>query len=179
MNLEPIRGHAGRAAEEARRLAELARAAGLGDSPDDAVRWNSDALSLLGATQPTTLVADVLRWQGTVLRDRGHAVEARPLYQRSLTLARELNYEPGIAHALNCLGILALNAGDLSTAGDRSREALTVTESCGERRLVGMIQQNLGVMADIRGNPASALAHYRVRCARSRPRTTCSRSAGC
>src|SRR5689334_10809735 len=124
MQLEPTRGRAGRAAEEARRLAELARAAGLGDSPDDAVRWHGDALSLLGADRETTLVADVLRWQGTVLRDRGRAADARPLYQRSLALARELGYEPGVVHALNCLGILALNAGDLSAAGNLFSQAL-------------------------------------------------------
>src|SRR6478735_4377018 len=118
MNLEPIRSHSGQAAEEARRLTELARAAGLGDCPDDAVRYHQDALSLLGAQEPTPLVADVLRWQGTVLRDRGNAADAKPLYQRSLTLARELNYSAGVAHALNCLGILALNAGDLPVAAD-------------------------------------------------------------
>jgi tetratricopeptide (TPR) repeat protein len=161
MNLEPIRGHAGHAAEEARRLSELARAAGFGDSPDDAIRWNGDALALLGTTEPTTLLVDVLRWQGTVFRDRGRPNDAKPLYQKSLELSRQLKYSAGIAHALNCLGILALNGGDQSAAGELFGQALSATESCAEPRLVGMIQQNLGVMADIGGNGASAMAHYR------------------
>src|SRR5438105_2859906 len=78
------------ATAEARRLAELARAAGLGESPDDALQWHRDALSLLGTDEPTPLFADVLRWQGTVLRDRGRTSEAEPLYRRSLEIATTL-----------------------------------------------------------------------------------------
>lgn len=147
---------------EARRLAELARAAGLGDSPDDALDWHREALSLLGADEPTPLMADVLRWQGSVLRDRGRTSEAEPLYHESLRIATELGYEEGRAHALNCLASLAQRRGDLIATANYLTDALALADHCGETRLVGMIQQNLGITADIRGNPAAALAHYRV-----------------
>ena len=147
---------------EARRLAELARAAGLGDSPDDALDWHREALSLLGADEPTPLMADVLRWQGSVLRDRGRTSDAEPLYKESLRVATQLGYEEGRAHALNCLASLTQRRGDLVSTANYLTEALAVADTCGEVRLVGMIQQNLGITADIRGNPAAALAHYRV-----------------
>jgi tetratricopeptide (TPR) repeat protein len=151
-----------KATAEARRLAELARAAGLGDSPDEALRWHNDAIALLGSDEETPLLADVLRWQATVLRERGRTSDAEPLYRRSLEISTRLGYEAGRAHAINYLGSLALRRGDIITAAEMATEALTIADQCGETRLVGMLQQNLGIIADIRGNPAAALAHYRV-----------------
>jgi tetratricopeptide (TPR) repeat protein len=150
------------ATSEARRLAELARAAGLGDAPDAALEWHREAIELLDTDQPSPLLADVYRWQATVLRDRGQAFKAVPLYRQSLEIARSIGYESGIAHALNCLGIIEQRHGDIAAATRLFNEALDVAEHCGEHRLSGMLQQNLGIIADIRGNPASALAHYRV-----------------
>src|SRR4051812_22739387 len=123
---------------EARRLAELARAAGLGESPDDALGWHREALTLLGTDDATPLLSDVLRWQGSVLRDRGQTSEAEPLYQQSLRIAMELAYDSGQAHALNCLGSLAQRRGDLNAAANFFTDALSIAERCGERRLIGM-----------------------------------------
>lgn len=147
---------------EARRLAELARAAGLGDAPDDALHWTRDALVLLGTDEDTPLLADVLRWQATVLRERGRTSESEPLYRKSLEISIKLGYDSGRAHALNYLGGLALRRGDINGAANLFTDSLAIADGCGESRLVGMLQQNLGIVADIRGNPAAALAHYRV-----------------
>ena len=147
---------------EARRLAELARAAGLGDSPDDALLLNREALFLLNSERQTPLLADVLRWQGSVLRDRGRTSEAEPLYRRSLAIATDLEYDAGRAHALNCLASLAQRRGELVAAAGLLSDALAIAGGSDETRLVGMIQQNLGIIADIRGNPAAASAYYRV-----------------
>src|SRR5256885_1214923 len=87
-------------AEEARRLAEAARATGFGPWPETAVKRAQEALSLLATEQPTALLADTLRWEGTVWRDRGRTSEAEPLYRRSLQVSIELGYDTGIAHAM-------------------------------------------------------------------------------
>jgi tetratricopeptide (TPR) repeat protein len=147
---------------EARRLAERARAAGLGDSPDDALQLNRDAMELLGTDEEIPLLADVLRWQASVLRERGRTSEAEPLYRRSLEISTRLGYDAGRAHALNALSALALRRGDVNGAADLMTEALILAVECGELRLVGMLQQNLGIVADIRGNLPAAFAHYRV-----------------
>jgi tetratricopeptide (TPR) repeat protein len=151
-----------RAPAEARQLAELARAAGFGDSPDEALQWHREAQAFLETDEETPLLADVLRWQAVVLRDRGRTSEAEPLFQRSLAVATRIKYESGRAHALNQMSSIALRRGDLIDAANTLSDALVVADQAGERRLVGMIQQNLGIVADIRGNPAAALAHYRV-----------------
>ena len=147
---------------EARRLAELARAAGLGDSPDDALHLHREAIALLGTDEETTLLADVLRWQGSVLRDRGRTSDAAPLYQRSLDVSTRLGYAAGRAHAFNCLASLAQRRGDMVESANLLTQSLAIAGQCDERRLVGMVQQNLGIIADVRGNPAAALAHYQV-----------------
>ena len=147
---------------EARQLAELARAAGFGDAPDDALEWHREAQALLETDEETPLLADVLRWQAVVLRDRGRTSDAEPLFARSLAVATRIRYEAGRAHALNQMSSLALRRGDLVSAASSLSDALALAARAGESRLVGMIQQNLGIVADIRGNPAAALAHYRV-----------------
>jgi hypothetical protein len=77
---------------EARRLAELAMAAGFGASADDLIlRSDRESLAMLGADDDSPLLADVLRWQGSVLRDRGQTTDAENLYKRSLAVAKKLN----------------------------------------------------------------------------------------
>lgn len=147
---------------EARRLAEVAKAAGLGDSPDAAIEGHRQALALLGSDEPTPLLVDVLRWQGTVLGNRGRTSDAEPLFRQSTALAEQLGYTAGVAQGMNCLAGLAQRRGDLGAAMNLLTRALELAERCDESRLVGNIHQNLGILADIRGAPMEALAHYRV-----------------
>lgn len=147
---------------DARQLMELARAAGLGDAPVDSVDWYRQAVALLPADDETQLLADALRWQGSVLRDHGRTSEAEPLYQRSLEISARLGYDAGRAHALNCLGSLAQRRGDTVATVRLLTDALALAEQCGETRLVGMLQHNLGIIADIQGNPTAALAYHGV-----------------
>src|SRR5215468_2751889 len=112
------------AMSEAQRVAELGRSETYGDSPDVALQRHRDALVLLGSQELTPLHADTLRWEGTVLRDRGRTSDAQRLYDRSLEIARHLRYERGIAHALNCLAGLAIRRGELMIASELFTDAL-------------------------------------------------------
>ena len=146
---------------EGRRLAELAMAAGFGSTADDLVlRSDRESLAMLGADDDSPLLADVLRWQGSVLRDRGQTTDAEALYKRSLDVAKRLDYQVGQAAALNCLGSVAQRRGDLGAAHRYYNDARRIAEVCGEGRLAGMIQQNLGIIADIAGDSEAAFSHY-------------------
>jgi tetratricopeptide (TPR) repeat protein len=124
------------------------------------LRSDPEALAMLGVSEDTPLLADILRWQGSVLRDQGKTDEAESLYHRSLRVAQDLDYLAGQSHAVNCLGVIAQRRGELKRAGQLFVAAQRMAEGCGDRKLAGMIQQNRGVIADISGDCEAALAHY-------------------
>ena len=149
------------AGAEARRRSDLATAAGRGAVARDLVLGSDpESLALLGVAEESTLQADVLRWQGSVLRERGQTAEAEQRYTRSLKLAQDLDYLAGQAHAVNLLAAIAQRRGELQRAGQLFQAAQRMAEGCGDRQLGGMIRQNRGIVSDICGDFDAALAHY-------------------
>jgi putative nucleotidyltransferase with HDIG domain len=73
-------------------------------------------------------------------------------------VAREAGESTLAAEALNSLAAFALEAGDLDGARAGFREALGLVD--GSARLRGHIEQNLGIVANIRGDLAAAMGHY-------------------
>ena len=115
---------------------------------------------MLGVSEDSPILADVLRWQGSILRDQGKTDEAEALYQRSLRVAQDLDYLAGQSHAVNCLGVIAQRRGEMKRAGQLFLAAQRMADGCGDIKLAGLIQQNRGVIADISGDCEAALAHY-------------------
>ena len=148
--------------EDARALAREALGGLRGGDPDRAIDACDHALGLLLPAGPSDALADVLRWKGSVLRDRGGYSAAAELYAQSLAVADSLGYQPGRAHALNCLGTVAHFRGDLPAAERWYGEAARLAHRLADRRLSGMVQQNLGVLADIQGRTDEAIAHFRL-----------------
>src|SRR5258708_36184404 len=102
---------------EARRLAGLAMGAGIGAAADELIlRSDRESLALLGADEDSPLLAAVLRWQGSALRDRGQTSDAEALYRRSLAVAGKLVYEAAPAPAFHCLRNSAPTRAALSSA---------------------------------------------------------------
>src|SRR5687768_460283 len=105
-------------------------------TPELALALYRQALSCLDASADP-LAADIIRWQGTVHRERGESDEACLDYERSLRLSEELHYTSGCAHALNCLGIVAQRRGDLNEAMQLYDEASKLAAAAGDHRLAG------------------------------------------
>jgi tetratricopeptide (TPR) repeat protein len=148
--------------EQAQELAREALAAWRGGDPDRGVEACDHALSLLLPVGPSDALADVLRWKGSILRDRGGHTAAADLYGQSLAVADKIGYSAGRAHALNCLGTIAQLRGDLSAAERWYGEAARMAHRIEDRRLSGMVQQNLGIVADVQGRTDEAVAHFRL-----------------
>ncbi|MEX2178987.1 MAG: tetratricopeptide repeat protein [Gemmatimonadaceae bacterium] len=148
--------------EDARALAREALSRLRGSNPDYAIEACDHALGLLLPAGPSDALSDVLRWKGSVLRDRGSHSAAAELYSQSLAVADSLGYQPGRAHALNCLGTVAHFRGDLLAAERWYGESARLAHRLGDRRLSGMVQQNLGVLADVQGRTDEAIAHFRL-----------------
>jgi tetratricopeptide (TPR) repeat protein len=148
--------------EQARALAAEALASWRGANPEQAIDACDHAIALLLPVGPSDALADVLRWKGSVLRDRGHHAAASDLYAQSLAVADSIAYKAGRAHALNCMGTIAQFRGDLLAAERWYGEAALLAHRIGDRRLSGMVQQNLGVVAEVQGRPDEAIAHFRL-----------------
>ncbi len=146
----------------ARKLAEEGREMETQGSLGDSLSKLEEAISLLPDSEPSPLRVDVLRWLGTTHRELGQTPAAQSHYEESEALARDLHYEAGEAHALNCLAIIAQRRGDVAGAQGLYRQAARQADSAGEHRLAGMVEQNLGVLANIQGDLDGALVRYRA-----------------
>lgn len=146
--------------ERARQLVELARSAEKRGECDKALSLFGDALSELGDHCGDPFVADVLRWKGTLLRERGDTEAAFRCYTASLEHARSCDSVAHQAHALNCLGTISQRRCDHKETERLYAEASELAVKAGEARLLGMIEQNRGVLACMRGDYAHAAVCY-------------------
>ena len=119
-----------------------------------------DALTELGPDCVDPFIADVLRWKGTLLRERGETEAAHRCYASSLEKATAQGWIGQQAHAINCLGIIAQRRGDQKETERFYADASELAEKAGDARLLGMIEQNRGVLANTRGDFAAAAAFY-------------------
>jgi putative nucleotidyltransferase with HDIG domain len=111
-------------------------------------------------------LAEALRALGITRHRLGDAAKARALVSRSRDVAQELKDRSlGLqalnsleAQALNTLAVFDLTEGHLDAARSGFREALR--SGIGDVQLVGRIEQNLGIIANIKGELATAQVHY-------------------
>ena len=146
--------------EHARQLVELARVAEKREENDKALSLFDDALSELGEHCTDAFVADVLRWKGTLLRERGETEAAFRCYTTSLEKSKECGSVAHQAHALNCLGTISQRRCEHKDTERLYAEASELAVKAGEARLLGMIEQNRGVLASMRGDYGKAAIFY-------------------
>jgi tetratricopeptide (TPR) repeat protein len=124
-----------------------------------------EAMSCYAAAIDVTADGSELRIRTEALRKlavlhhmRAEPEVARDLCRQSLELAARADLPDLAADASNALAGFALERGDLVEAKERYTAALHLA---GENiALIGKIEQNLGIVANIMGEWAQALAHY-------------------
>lgn len=146
--------------ERARRLVKKAREAEQLEENGKALSLYDDALSEFSAESVDPFLPEVLRWKGTLLREKGDTEAAFKCYTASLEKARAVGSEAAQAHALNCLGTVAQRRCDLKETERLYAQASDLATKAGDSRLLGMIEQNRGVLASMRGDLAQAAAFY-------------------
>ena len=102
--------------------------------------------------------AEALRRLSVVMHRQGERGVARELCMQSHEVSSALGDSTLAAEALNTLGGFELEAGATSDAGDLFRRALAMARNT--PALIGRIEQNLGIIANIRGDLDAALEHY-------------------
>ncbi|HKS05881.1 MAG TPA: HD domain-containing phosphohydrolase [Gemmatimonadaceae bacterium] len=104
------------------------------------------------------VVAEALRRLGVVRHQRDECEVARELCRKSYDVARSNGHELLAAEALNSLGAMHMREGSLVEAKETFQRALAFAGV--SRELVARAEQNLGIVANIRGELHEARQHY-------------------
>ncbi len=104
------------------------------------------------------LLAEAQRRLAVVRHRRGEREAATALCEQSLEVATEVGDAVLAGEALNTLAGFDFESGAMDVARDRFYRALELGGASPELR--GRIEQNLGILANIRGDHGEALAHY-------------------
>jgi tetratricopeptide (TPR) repeat protein len=143
-----------------RSLVNLAREAELRGDIVRSLQLYDDALTLLADERDLQLLADALRWKGTLHREQGETEVAYRCYKQSLVHAETCGSVGCKAHGYNCLAIIAQRRGNLAESERLYLQAFELASEAGDVRLLGMIEQNRGVLLNMRGNLVAAEARY-------------------
>jgi tetratricopeptide (TPR) repeat protein len=86
-------------------------------------------------------------WALTYLAMHGDGAEALAAAQEGLVVFRQLDHLPGIAQALNNIGLVAIRMGDFERAEGSFNTCLEICQQTGDARLTCLAYQNLAFVA--------------------------------
>jgi tetratricopeptide (TPR) repeat protein len=141
-----------------RQLLEAGRGHELAGRSSDAMESYAAVIDLTASAGDQRALAEALRRLAVLHHLRAEPNAASDLCRRSLEVADQLGAEDLAADASNALAGFAMERGDLSAACELYRSALQLAGA--RPALTGKIEQNLGIIANIRGQWSDALDHY-------------------
>ena len=127
----------------------------LGRGPEGSVGRESKAIWGMATVRRTAL-----NGAGNLAVGQGDFTVARALYEESLTIARQLGNQQGIAASLNNLGNVAYNQGDYAAGRAMYEESLTIARQLGDQQRIAQALNNLGNMTSDQGDYAGARAFH-------------------
>src|SRR5688572_2451743 len=125
----------------------------------EAIKCYESAIDTADVAIDGPVLAEALRRLGVVRRRRHEYDQAIALCQRSYEIAMARTDGLLAAEALNGIALVHVERGEWSHARERLGRALELGAE--SKELVGRIEQNLGIMANIHGDLAAAMHHYR------------------
>ena len=125
--------------------------------PEATLQYEHARVAASDENDPAALT-EALRRLGVTWHRRGDKERGRDLALESLRVAEGAGHGILAAEALNCLAGFDLESASYDAAEARFLEALALGGD--DARLRGRIEQNLGILANIRGDLDGALGHY-------------------
>jgi putative nucleotidyltransferase with HDIG domain len=125
-------------------------------------RSYESALYRLRAPGQATDASVILRQIGRLYLDDGDVSAALDCVAAALAVGEALGDVTAIANATNVMANGYWQRGLLEEATRLYHEAGALAQTAGESMLVAIVEQNLGVIANMRGDLPRALRHYRA-----------------
>ena len=141
-------------------LVEQAKAAERAGRRDEARVLYEKALHSRIDPPDAALATSLFRWIGSTYRVDANHEAALDCIEVALAVAELAANHGAIGHATNLRAIVRWQLGDLDAAEREYNEARASALRAGDARLAAMIGQNLGVIANIRGDLDVALRYY-------------------
>ena len=135
------------------------RAHELGGCITEALQCYSAAIEAAERASERAILAESLRRSGVVHHRRSQPALAREMCERSHKIAVDIGDSVMAAEALNALAGFDLEGGSMHAAREKFNRALELGGSSAHLR--GRTEQNLGILANVQGEPDEAMAHYR------------------
>ena len=121
-----------------------------------------DALRSLPSGDAPPTATTILRWiAGSHFTEANHAA-AEDCVTAAVAIAEAWGDEPAVGYAINLLGVFRWQQGDLDEAVRLYQDARERAVHSGDAKLAAVTAQNLGVIANIRGDFARALQFYQA-----------------
>ena len=120
------------------------------------------ALRALDRTEHPTLASTILRSIARTHYEGRNLAAAMDCYEAALGVAQAHGDMLGQAHAVNGKGIVEQMRGNLQAAANHYTWSLERASVGGYETLAAMIRQNLGVIANIKGDFTEALLQYQL-----------------
>ena len=125
----------------------------------EALQCYTAAIQAAERASERAVLAESSRRLGIVEHRRSQPALARELCENSYDVAMEIDDTVLAAEALNALAGFDLESGSMHAAREKFDQALELGGS--NEHLRGRIEQNLGILANIHGDSAEAMTHYR------------------
>lgn len=118
------------------------------------------ALYLLRTPEDAGIASTLLRRIARTYIDDGNFEAALDCLAVAEAVAAARHSHADIAHVRNSQATICVNRGALDEAERLYHEASQMAQRAGDEALTAMVEQNLGVIASMHGEPERALAHY-------------------
>lgn len=118
------------------------------------------ALRCLPDADSAPLASALIRWIGRTYETTSDFEAALDCYEAALAVARASDASADVAHVLNCRGALMFRRGRLEEAKRLYVESRAMAVDAGEWKLVAMVDQNLGTVANVHGDHELARSQY-------------------
>jgi putative nucleotidyltransferase with HDIG domain len=125
-------------------------------------RRYESVLYLLRSDTEAEEASMILRRIGRLYLDDGDVEAGLDCVTAALAVAELRGDSAAVANAMNIIAISHWQRGQLDEAETLYRQAGRMAEIAGDSRLVAIVEQNLGVIANMRGDVPRALRHYRT-----------------